>query len=348
MYLQVTMRPLEPFFLPLERSSVSSSISSFQRSRLLPSQSALFGVLRYLGIENPRDDFALGESAENVGGESFDMMKTGQSFGRIRSIGPLTILDSEGRHLVPAPLHLVRNTPGCGGPAVPCLHYTSARTSAGLRWLPEEEGPEENTFLCLETGLLEEAPFDLSLQTVMDRRAGLLTREQVMLRPGCAFSFTAQADSGFTYASSRTVQMARASFAAEVREIPGEPAPVPSAALRQLFPAFVLVDGRTRPAWWAAALSDFWYSGNPENLRSACCLMLARHRTLRVLTTDYGAQGWSGRRRRSPEILRLTAAGSVFLFEDAAGLESFLSVLQSDPHFAAQQAAGYGSLYCSS
>lgn len=102
MKLRITLKPLAPYFFGNERTTPFGNEKLqralvnpyFTRSEKLPSQSALFGVLRYLGIRQPTPDFRLTpEDRDNIGTESYQLTKPEQQFPHIYGISPLMLAE---------------------------------------------------------------------------------------------------------------------------------------------------------------------------------------------------------------------------------------------------------------
>lgn len=96
MKIKIALRPLEPYFFGGERifkfdGSTLAAKSYFIESMRMPSQTTLFGTLRYLLLKNPKADFSPEE--ERIGKASFDFNSEDQSFGIIKSISPLYLAD---------------------------------------------------------------------------------------------------------------------------------------------------------------------------------------------------------------------------------------------------------------
>ena len=105
----IKLTPLEPYFFGGERifEIDDNNKHYFIRSLDTPSQTALFGVLRFLGC-NPINGKILGpDDTENVGDKSFDLAKgiteSTQSFGRIERISPLYLIDNKGNYYIRTP-----------------------------------------------------------------------------------------------------------------------------------------------------------------------------------------------------------------------------------------------------
>ncbi len=271
-YLLIRLRPLEPYFLGSERNMLFGDRTQrtlaepyFLRSRTMPSQSALFGILRYMGIRSPKADFSLDGSEENIGRESFRLLKNGQDFGRIRSIGPLFLTDREGKHYLPAPRnHHAVSFHGDFSEKefTPYRRFTRVMAENGLiRWIPEdysEKDRDEAAFLCLESGRLIPSPFSSWVTTRINRaeqkkadpKGGFLKKEYRMLREGFFFAFTAAIAPDFRYAKSRTILVGQGQnpFLATVEELEEAPGQAERAAWEKIvvpacFPSVVEAGG---------------------------------------------------------------------------------------------------------
>ena len=110
----IRLTPLEPYFLGSDRTfhygendvrRIGKS-DYFIKSVKIPSQTTLFGILRYLGMQNRTVDYVLGDSEQYIGSSSFRFMDNSQSFGMIKSISPLLLMqNSTGRKLLRTPLN---------------------------------------------------------------------------------------------------------------------------------------------------------------------------------------------------------------------------------------------------
>ena len=98
----IRLTPLEPYFLGSDRTfhygekdvrRIGKS-DYFIKSEKIPSQTTIFGVLRYLGLQGRTVDYDLGDSALNIGTSSFRFGYDSQEFGKIKKISPLFIMHS--------------------------------------------------------------------------------------------------------------------------------------------------------------------------------------------------------------------------------------------------------------
>lgn len=371
MKLEIKLRPLESYFLGSERCApfgeylTQRSLQNpyFLRSNQTPAQSALFGVLRYLGIQNPQADYSIKHSEANIGPRSFDLLaQEPQSFGKIRSIGALMLADGQGRHYLPAPMNH-RAVEFKGEKTAVFQPYQVFTTAwAGpreARWLPQEyseKDQDQARFLCIETGELIASPFGTHIRVGINRtgwrkadameQGGFFKRECVFLKEGFSFVFQAEVEDDFWFAPQRTVWIGQGQspFAATVEKIEAFQSFAPLGAC---FPKEILLDGKPCPARYALAVSDVFFDGELTALKERCRLMLAGSRDYRVFTTNYQAANSKQRYRKHPEVLRLFSAGSVFLCSDDGQMEQFREILESGRHFESGKTAGFNQLYYS-
>ena len=127
----VTFRPLEPYFLGGERNALFEDSTLFSQSYFIhsldiPSQTTLFGALRYLILEATgrlitdwNDPGQRSKAAEAVGRSSFSFEKS-TDFGALKGISPLFLVDAPAsacediasHALVPAPMNAVLDDEG--------------------------------------------------------------------------------------------------------------------------------------------------------------------------------------------------------------------------------------------
>lgn len=96
----VQLKPVGPFFFGGEHSRASRD-SYIVHSKNMPSQSTLFGILRYLGIEDPQASYTIDK--RHIGATSFRLTGSANEFGKIHNISPLYLIDTEGKAYVRAP-----------------------------------------------------------------------------------------------------------------------------------------------------------------------------------------------------------------------------------------------------
>lgn len=109
--VKVTLKPLEPYFFGGKDANNSNERKYLIKSNEMPSQTSLFGILRYLCIENPQADFSvLDADKARMGEKSFSIIEKENSennedeFGKIKSISPLFLSkENDDKCLIKAP-----------------------------------------------------------------------------------------------------------------------------------------------------------------------------------------------------------------------------------------------------
>ncbi len=199
-YIRIALTPLAPYFLGGERglkyddndTQMSRGEKYYIRSNLMPNQSALFGVLRFLGIENPDSSFTRDE--KKIGLDSYRLNDTSiNSFGMIKQISPLYLIPKEDADeqsadtdkdneknkkkddnlYFPAPMLIAAME---SGNSEKLNQYECLETDCGFRWLPlfySEKGAELFRFIHLSDGKLldkEINPFRYQTRVVINRK----------------------------------------------------------------------------------------------------------------------------------------------------------------------------------
>lgn len=386
-YLKITLKPLDAYFLGGERNASypdnqiqrSEPKPYFIRSNTLPSQSALFGILRYLGIRNPESSFQpnLETDGKNIGLKSFDLLSTEiQSFGKINRISPLLLQSMEKckdelveKHFIPAPRNRVavdlKKDPA---PVIkPFTEFIKVNTTGGVRYLPKEykekDAWDNVDVLCLEDGTLRGDLFQRQIRVGINRQfkksqnkadpSGFFKKEYVVLDSAYSFLFYAEVEDHFWYPNERVVYVGqgRAPFAATVTNLEEKPAIALPEAFHQ---EHAEINGQPAAAPCSAvALSDIYYPGPLEELKQRCSLMIAEGKDYRVFTTNYSAAGTYGRYKKHPSALRLIPAGSVFLFfgtetqSAREQMDTFRTTLNNQEVTKTAQIAGFNHLFYS-
>lgn len=366
---KIQLTPKAPYFLGNERSQHYQD-NRTQRGLLdpyyipsneLPAQSALFGVLRYLGIHEPTPQFSqTPEDRARIGTKSFDLYTPGPTFGMIQRISPLMLYSrTDGRRYLPAPgilsaaVHAEKEN-----------QYTAVQTLDGERWLPDSYSSKESRFgrfLCPEHQTLIDAPFRKIVRVGIGRRKkDYFKREYVILEDGFSFLFYAATEDGFQPSQEKIVLLGRgkAPFAVQItrteEELQDTLLPIPVAeGIRKSLPSQVTVNGETRTACYGYICSDTLYEGDLEALRQSCCLLMGTTRDYRVFTTNYEAERFigSGDRNAAPkdkgryikgeEVLKLLPAGTVLIFRDGTQQTVCQELLSHSARFENGQIAGF-------
>jgi len=347
MICQVVLTPLEPYFFGDERTFSYSGMpaligdSYFIKSQDTPSQTTLFGALRYLG--NRKKTFTGGYQRDNeaIGAESYDLSDNGNDdFGWIKGISPLLIQDSNKDFYVPVPLdHVPTET------MYTPYDWTSERRTVvdGLgtveRILPQTRQNDTDHGYAAKIGLASgwlnlstcEVHRDLFHSDVRvgnaasergtspDPSKSFFKRETKFVSNDdgpCSFTFFADLDDQFT-TTDKVVYLGqrRSAFSVEfVRSAEEICQKVARSASK-----IILNDKRELPAGIA-----FGYAGSdlyvpaPDRLSSTCLFAITETREHRALLTKYGTASQKDRFFKK-DLLHLIRAGSVFLIGNVPG-----------------------------
>lgn len=387
--LRVRLSPLAPYFLGGERCDAygtfitqQASINPyFLKSRKIPSQTALFGVLRYLGIRNPQADFSIEKSEDYIGKQSFDLTaKESRSFGKIKRISPLMLMDDSGGYWCFAPKNQAYTKEG---KLVEFDKYGIICSMFGKhRYLPLqfEEKNKGSAMFAKVTGnqkkwLSEDDVFDSVTQVGINRsmkdaaenseeRSGFFKREFAVMKPGYEFVFFADMDDdafgetdGYTKEGVRIISIGRynAAFKAEWSPVDCQSKPDTSLISQYFIKNVAITDmtgeesvESTADLYYAWAISDIYYPGKISDLRARCDMMITGYREQRVFTTNYDYNASAKRRYvKHEEALKLISAGSVFIFSETEKMDSFKNYLESQTGFEHSKIAGYNCIYYS-
>jgi hypothetical protein len=311
----VTLTPLEPWFFGTDRTLAYPDGQKqhdggyFIRSLDAPSQTTLFGVLRYLGIENPNADFSLSEDDKvHIGVSSFRLGQEEQSFGEIRGISPLYLLDTENIFYVPLPF----DHDGSDNKYSPFKREdcVSVQTNCGERLLPQQYSEKNG----LTEGWLRLSDKTFHTNTnlfqainevginIKGENDALFKRERKIFHPEIA-----------------TNKMRFAFFADAEFDIPNR-----VVYLGQQKSAFLAQTEKLSPpvidfldAGVAYAQSDL-YVQKPDKLYAACESVISKITEVRHFSTNYESANAKNRYSKGCNLLRLIKAGSVFRPKDTA------------------------------
>lgn len=368
MICEIDLRPLEPYFFGAERSAVfgdwlpqmARRKSYYLRSAELPSQSALFGVLRYLGISSPDESFSIDEN--RIGGESFRLTADRpQKFGMIQRISPLVLkqICADGvDYLVPAPRNhraVALKTAEDSAEFLPYRDLLPIKINGISRLLPGEadysEKDKDNAqFFSLKTGRLKGKFFRTVERVGINRRfsgsdeGGFFRKACILLHPSVSFTYWADvAEDYFDFPGDgplvRTVYMGQGHtpFTATITKVGCLPVNLDllqSTAFSN--DAFL----------YRFALSDLCFTESAEALRACCSLMLAVPQEYREFSTCYSRNNPASkaRFRREQRLLRLFRAGSVFILRDEEQAKAFDCLLRESQPIQAT-IAGFNCVY---
>ncbi|MBR4424348.1 MAG: hypothetical protein IKS66_00195 [Oscillospiraceae bacterium] len=358
----VTFSPLEPYTFGTDQSFVFEDAESVRTgkesylaaSNLLPEQTMLLGTLRYMALQKagllhtdlcyePEEQEAI---RELIGPESFSFQKPELSFGVIRSLSPLFLVNRERQTvLIPNPFHNTAQETGY----VPMQLGPALCTSAGSVRLPPKEA--YNAKDGYGSGFLELGSRDADRlqiyrklfrkdlitgnQKVTDdeeREKAFFRRERYVLEKDYAFAVLAEtADDALHTDCVVYMGVKRAAFLARVCPVTAfqafqrHSAESPSDLLKNLVEA-ELDTGET----WYYALSDLILHSQtaqavadgsvaaelddlipPPGFRLGS-FAIVEEKSLRNIETKLGENRLLNRRRRSSIRWHLIRAGSVF------------------------------------
>lgn len=346
MKLRIILSPLEPYFFGNDRSFtygetiIQKSGGYFISSEYVPSQTTLFGVLRYLGIKSKSSDYKLTPAdIDNIGESSFNLTKSEPaSFGKIRSISPLYLIDKEGNYLIKTPLDH-KNYTHSGEKKEnkfysPFSNYTtlsvdkersrlfptdfhskdhvadSYMTIQGRKIIPKSEIFERITRVGINKEKKEEAFF----------------KKEYCFMQYNSFVFFADVADDFPDITDKIVFLGQGKSAFSVK-VDSEKEP----EIANVF--------NENPYPVAYALSDIYIGSHKSSELYDCCKFCStRVKSFRVFTTDYkNALEQKKRFRRSEESISLIEAGSIFIQVDINKLDE----LTNNP---TAQTAGFNKL----
>jgi len=354
MISQVILTPLEPYFFGDERTfsypgvPQSNGNSYFIRSLDIPSQTTLFGALRYLG--NRKKTFTgqyVGDD-DAIGAVSYDLTDAGRIYGWIESISPLLLLSADGHYLVPAPLdHQVSESS-----YTPLTWSTTPRRVADGFGCPEKVLPRgyvtkkglTSGWLDLTTG---EVCTDIFYSDVRVGNKqvdgplnddGFFKRETKIPLKGSsekpyAFTFFAELDDQFEF-TEKVVYLGQRRSAFSVSYVLH--AEAQRTSVEEDAVSRILGVDHSLPASlsYAYARSDVYLSGSLSDLGRCCSFMITKTRQHRGFWTTYQTNNQLDRFHKHDQLLRLIRAGSVFLINDLSGFQQ----ATNNPH---AQKAGF-------
>ena len=326
----VTLKPLEPYLFGTDTGFKYQEIENpgkstyFIRSGDMPEQTTILGMLRYITLEQEhllKSSFAYSIEERNmmnlcIGTDSFSFSaEKKQSFGNIKRVSPVFIIDEKDHYLVRTPYH-VQKPEGENGEyrfmemsGIPGTQE-NLETSAGRIKLPREyhaKAGHASGFFDLSDRT--EAGDQLFISVIASGNQkndqgelveeGFFKKELKYLRDGCSFAVYVEADKlpGKTIAYMGHKKSAFLMMAQENREDDLEE------RVKAAFRGFA-ADGDT----WFYAMSDVY-------LQKAMChrqFCIVEEKQIRNLETVYGEQSQARRLKKSSRQYNLIQSGSVF------------------------------------
>ena len=305
---RICLTPLEDYFFGNERTfhygdkDPSTGGDYFAASERYPSQTTLFGVLRYLMLEQRTSSYRLSEEdIRRIGANSF-YYQEGQTFGLIEAISPLYFLKDHVHYL-----------------PVPKDHYGREDRYSPMTFdesgLPENfSGKQYNTdYLMAVSGNEGQAgtliPYDAVFRSAtrigINRRAeedGFFKKQYWNLQ-GFRFVYYARLKEPLSFTPCPVVTMGygKSAFGAAVEAVDDFFAP-------QALPALLSEDT-------CVAISDLYVTEREmRQIRECCRYKITDFREVRGFRTNYSGGIGSHRQRyqKSESLYRLISAGSVF------------------------------------
>lgn len=320
----INIAPLEPYTLGNEQgSSFDKALATGKESYIIssntiPEQTTVFGTLRYCMLLQAgllKTDFIYTENerktmAELIGGESFSFEKQNQQFGKIESMSPVFILNSDNEILVPNPFN---NTDATS--YIP-MEMDSKKfiTSEGEISLPAKFDAKEGHaygYICIEgknAGKVysNEDIFDIKLQignrsSSADKSDGFFKRETVIMKDGFSFAVEVATSDRCMPQKKQVIYMGRkqSAFMYEFNDITDN-----SASLIEKVSDFFA--GCKYPIYYA--LSDCYCS---EQIRFSS-FGIVEIKKVRNLETNINADTYVGKRKKCEKQFSMVKAGSVF------------------------------------
>lgn len=298
----IKLTPLGPYFFGGERifEKEDGNKYYFIRSLETPSQTTLFGALRYIGIKEPSSNYALSEDdKKNIGERSYRLNSKGngekkEEFGRIKGISPLYLMDSNNDFWVPTPFDH----------KVPCSTYSPfeeysdemVQTTHGQRRFPlcyNAKNGIADSWLCLNDKQVRDDLFEGVPQVGIDKQnieQAFFKKEYKRLKKSFCFAFFAEVKENFElYQNIVYLGQGKSPFCVECYKDKEEPE----------FPKELLKSGIIY------ARSDIYYEGNIQELYNSCQFVCTKTRPHRIFKTNY-------LNRDGSNVVQLLKAGSIF------------------------------------
>ena len=319
--LLIKLTPLAPYFFGGERifEIGDGNRHYFIHSIDTPSQTTLFGALRYIGIRSPEKGFRLNDEDKfNIGASSFDLTNQGiADFGGIKRISPLYIFSQGDGYMIRTPLDHI-NTPldHINGQETYSRfeRYSGPiRTTSGERWFPLDYNAKHglaDSWLSLADGKIYNGLFEGIAQVGIDKKnkkQAFFRKEFKRLKAGFSFVFFADVGEGFTpYNKIVYLGQGKSAFQADWDWGADEPK-IPAGLIR---------------GEMVYAQSDAFISCGVNELYETCNFVCAATRDFRVFVTDYDRAAAIATRYKKSGNIKLVQAGSVFWPNNA---EAFVS-----------------------
>ena len=337
--LEIRLSPLEPFFFGNDRTFFYGEDdikrigrrSYYVRSEKIPMQTTLFGVLRYLGIREVKNNYDIEEDIENIGSASFRYTDKSQSFGRIQFISPLYLTTKNGMVYLPVPAdHKLGESR-----YTPFSDYKEVNTTVGKQYLPSDYNAKvglAHGFINVKTGEVvpEDEIFCSEVKTGIDinrEKEGYYKMEYIRMNKDFSFAFQATVEDGFPETEKRVVYMGgkKSAFIATVTR-------TEEVSPEEKFK--YLLQSHSMPILYVASdsiLHDTDGIAGIESVENNSVFSVVDYKTAREYVTNYGERRQKDRFTKSERLYRLIRAGSVFI-PDPSKMEEITNLFD-DSHF---------------
>jgi len=323
----VKMTPLEPYSFGGDQNfkykdeALTGKESYFVRSKEMPEQTSILGMLRYLVLQQEgllKTNFTYSDTERKqmekcIGPASFSYAKTEpQNFGIIKEVSPVFVTNKEGNVIVKNPFHNKASEKGYD----PMIMGEETETSYGKISLPEKG--EYNAkewhaygYINIDTGEIEGSLFET--KTVVgnrksnskeERKEGFFKREMKVLKEGHSFAVYVQAEK-LPEKSMVYMGKKKSAFLVETEEKVSDEL---ETKVKNFFSA-----GKT----WYYALSDIVIQ-EPIKYRQFSIVEEKHQRNLRTVRDT----GDRLSRKKSKERYHLIESGSVFYIEEPSIVEN--------------------------
>ncbi|MBQ3087442.1 MAG: hypothetical protein IJC45_08910 [Clostridia bacterium] len=165
----ITFTPEEPYFFGNEKSFTYPGQKNggqfgnryYIKSEQMPSQSTLFGALRYLLIPDKKYnyDYNKSELEATIGASSFNIASPEkQAFGVIEKMSPVFLIDKNGNALFPTPKnHRIKTEKNDNKQYTPFSEYETVSTADGARLFARDYVSKDgitDSFMCIADGTI--------------------------------------------------------------------------------------------------------------------------------------------------------------------------------------------------
>ncbi len=317
----VRFTPLEPYFFGNERSfgnRLDENKTYFITSNAMPSQSTLLGTLRYCCIKHPTADFTIGEN-DNIGKESFDLQAEHiQSFGVIKHISPVFLMDVNGFYYIPVPY----NHKASEKVYTPFSDYKVCQTNRGEQRIPVDYEAKKGIasgFLqingsgmgTVETGFIKEV-VRIGINKNQDTD-GMFRKAFRMLKENCSFAVLAEIDKKMedrVVCMGKNKSMFKITF--ESPDVLALDSDNYALALTALVNNIIDCLKVYNKEPLQVALSDIYIQDSMDTLYKACTFACIQTRDHRSFKTIYGKKPFAERYKKGERLQNMIMAGSFF------------------------------------